>query len=128
MQIIDIVLITKTLWKQQNIISEDSMNTIAIEEINTYTDSDADTIQIVEKKKGQSLGLLLQFNETERVAYINDIVDNSITSFLVGDQITHINDALWVTSIKKISAIVGSIETGKDIVFKVKQPKKQNQG
>ena len=69
------------------------MNTIAIEEINTYTDSDADTIQIVEKKKGQSLGLLLQFNETERVAYINDIVDNSITSFLVGDQITHINDA-----------------------------------
>ena len=99
---------------------------VSIEEINTYTDSDADTIQIVEKKKGQSLGLLLQFNETERVAYINDIVDNSITSFLVGDQITHINDAR-VTSIKKISAIVGSIETGKDIVFKVKRPKKQNQ-
>ena len=67
---------------------------IAIEEIKTYTDSDADTIQIVEKKKGQSLGLLLQFNETEKVAYINVIVDNSITSFLVGDQITHINDAL----------------------------------
>ena len=118
-------------WKSHkklcDIISEDPMNTIAIEEINTYTDSDADTIQIVEKKKGQSLGLLLQFNETERVAYINDIVDNSITSFLVGDQITHINDAR-VTSIKKISAIVGSIETGKDIVFKVKRPKKQNQG
>jgi len=45
------------------------MNTIAIEEINTYTDSDADTIQIVEKKKGQSLGLLLQFNETESGIY-----------------------------------------------------------
>ena len=100
------------------------MNTI--EEINTCRDSNADTIQIVEKKQGQSLGLLLKFNETERVAYINDVVDNRITSFLVGDQITHINDTR-VTSIKKISAIVESIEMGKDIVFKVKRPKKQKQ-
>ena len=48
---------------------------------------------------------------------MNDIVDNRMTSFLVGDKITHSN-ATRVTSIQKISAIAESIETGKDIVFK----------
>ena len=61
------------------------------------------------------------------MAVINGIVDERMTSFCVGDQITHINDTR-VTSIQKTSAIVGSIEMGKDILFKVKRPKKQEHG
>ena len=90
-------------------------------EISISRDSKADAIQIVEKKKGQSLGLLLQFDELDKVAVIYYIVDKTMTSFCVGDQVTHINNT-WVASIQKISTIAGSIytEMGKDIMFKVK--------
>ena len=86
-------------------------------------------IQIVQKKEGHSLGLLLQFDELDKVAVINDIVDKRMTSFCVGDQIKQINYTR-VSSIQKISAInvVGSIEMGNDILFKVKRPKKQEHG
>ena len=53
--------------------------------ISISRDSKADVIQIVEKKKGQSLGLLLQFDELDKVAVINDIVNKRMTSFCVGD-------------------------------------------
>ena len=68
------------------------------------------------------------FVAIEHVCAMN-IIDGRMTLFCMGDQITHINDTR-VTSIQKIStsAIVGSIEMGKDILFKVKRPKKQEHG
>ena len=84
-----------------------------------------DELEVSVIKPDRPLGLLLQ--EKDKMLFINDILNDKMTALKVGDQLLEINN-ITLNSIHEVQQIIGPIENGKGMVFKIKRPNESSKG
>ena len=65
---------------------------------------------------------MLQYDELEKVVFISDIVNNSVSVLKEGHQILQINNQN-IDSVQGITHIIGQAGIGSEIEFKIKRSK-----
>ena len=111
-------------WKKHkklcSLIADDPQENI--KDFDTCLDTDAEILDVKIKKTSKTLGIVLQSDELEKVVFISDIVNNSVSVLKEGDQILQINNQN-IDSVQGITHITGQADIGSEIEFKIKRPK-----